>query len=125
MTAAAASSSEPLPLRLMIVDNDAAVIELLLLDMGLEGHDVVATAADGEDALRACEETQPDVAVVDVRLGAGIDGLEVARRLRRPGLRVVIHTNYVTPSVVDAAGAAGAVVVEKGSLSALRRAVRG
>lgn len=55
----------------------------------------------------------------------GINGLEVARRVRRPGLRIIVFTNYVTPDVVKAATAAGATVIEKGSLYALRRAVEG
>lgn len=109
----------------MVVDNDAAVLELLLLDLRLEGHDVVATAASGEDALRACAEWQPEVLVVDLRLGPGIDGLEVVRRLGRPRPRVVLYTNYVTPAVVHEARALGATVVEKGGLHALRRAIRG
>lgn len=112
-------------LRLVIVDNDAAVLELLVLDLGLEGHDVVATAADGEEALRVCAEFKPDVLIVDLRLGQGIDGLEVAHRLDRPAPRVVLHTNYVTPAVVEAAQAAGVAVIEKGSLRALRRAISG
>ena len=111
-------------LRVVVIDNDAAVLELLALDMRLEGHDVVALAATGEDGLAACARCQPDVLVADLRLGAGIDGLEVARRAP-PGPRVVLHTNYVSSPLVDAATKAGAVVVEKGSLGALRRAVRG
>jgi CheY-like chemotaxis protein len=110
---------------LVVVDNDAAVLELLLLDLGLEGHHVVATAADGEEALRVCAEFKPDVLIVDLRLGPGIDGLEVAHRLDQPGPRVVLHTNYVTPAVVEAAHAAGVAVIEKGSLRALRRAING
>ena len=120
--AAAASAGA---LRLVVVDNDAAVLELLLLDLRLEGYDVVATAANGDDAVRVCEEFKPEVVVVDLRLGPGIDGLEVARRLVRPRPRIVLYTNYVTPAVVAAAQAAGATVVEKGSLAALRRAIRG
>lgn len=112
-------------LRLVVVDNDEAVLELLLLDLRLEGHDVVATAMDGESALSACEENHPDVLVVDLRLGPGINGLEVARRVRRTDLRVIVYTNYVTPDVVKEATEAGATVIEKGSLSALRRAVEG
>lgn len=112
------------PRRVVIVDNDVAVIELLMLDLRLEGHDVVATAANGEEAVRACVESDPDVVVVDLRLGDGIDGLEVARRVARPGRRLVLHTNYVNPAVVRAAEQAGAIVVEKGSLAALRRAVQ-
>ena len=110
-------------LRLVIVDNDEAVLELLLLDLRLEGHEIMATAMDGDGALRACAEHAPDVLVVDLRLGPGINGLEVARRVRRSGLRVVLHTNYVTPDVVRSASQAGAIVIEKGNLHALRRAV--
>jgi CheY-like chemotaxis protein len=73
--------------------------------------------------VRACQELAPEVLVVDLRLGPGIDGLEVARRVARPGLHIVLHTNYVNAAVVDEARQAGVVLVEKGSLSSLRRAV--
>ena len=109
----------------MIVDNDEAVLALLLLDLRLEGHEIVATAMDGDSAVLACEEHQPDVLVVDLRLGPGINGLEVAERVRRDGLRIVLHTNYVTPAVVESAKRSGTIVIEKGSLNALRRAVEG
>jgi CheY-like chemotaxis protein len=110
-------------LRLVIVDNDAAVLELLDLDMRLEGHDVVALALNGLDGLAACDAHHPETLIVDLRLGPGINGLEVARRARRPGLRIVLYTNYVTSRVVDEATAAGVTVVEKGNLYALREAV--
>ena len=113
------------PLRLVIVDNDQAVLDLLLLDLRLEGHDILATAMDGDTAVQMCEEHQPDVLVVDLRLGPGIDGLGVAERVRRDGLRIVLHTNYVNPQVVKRAKDLGVTVVEKGSLNALRRAVEG
>ena len=112
-------------LRLVIVDNDEAVLDLLNLDMGLEGHDVVATALNGADGLAAVDANAPDTLIVDLRLGPGINGLEVARRVRRPGLRVVLYTNYVTPGVVNEATDVGATVVEKGNLYALRKAVVG
>ena len=94
-------------LRLVIVDNDEAVLELLRLDLRLEGHEIVASAVDGNGALRACAENSPDVLVVDLRLGPGINGLEVAERVRRPGMRVVLYTNYVTSDVVTSATHAG------------------
>ena len=114
-----------MPLRVVVLDNDPAVLELLELDMRLEGHHVVAVVETGEDALRACAELSPDVLVADLRLGPGISGLDVVQRAPRPGPRLVLHTNYVTRQLVDDATKAGAIVVEKGSLSALRRAVRG
>lgn len=113
------------PRRLVIVDNDQAVLDLLLLDLRLEGHEILATAMDGDSAVRVCEAQRPEVLVVDLRLGPGIDGLGVAERVRRDGLRIVLHTNYVNPTVVKRAQELGVMVVEKGSLHALRRAVEG
>jgi CheY-like chemotaxis protein len=111
--------------RLVIVDNDEAVLALLILDLRLEGHEIAATAMDGDAAVAAVEEHRPDVLVVDLRLGPGMNGLDVAERVRRDGLRIVLHTNYVTPEVVRSATKLGVVVIEKGSLGALRRAVVG
>lgn len=111
------------PVRLVVVDNDAAVIDLLTLDLRLEGHDVVAVADDAESAISACAEFDPDVVIVDLKLGKGPDGIEVARQVARPRRRVILHTNYVSAAVIQRADAVGAVVVEKGSLRALRRAV--
>ena len=50
-------------LRVVLIDNDVAVLELLALDMRLEGHRVVATATTGEEGLRACTQREPDVLV--------------------------------------------------------------
>ena len=112
-------------LRILIVDNDQAVLDLLLLDLRLEGHEVVASALNGEDALELYDKHQPQVVVVDFRLGRGINGIEVARRLQDTPARVVLFTNYITPDVIADATAVGAPVIEKGNLHALRRAIAG
>ena len=109
--------------RLVVVDNDEAVLRLLKLDLGLEGHDIVATGMDGESGLQACAEAHPDVLVVDLRLGSGIDGIDVAQKLEGSGIRVIVYTNYITAQVVKSAASVGATVIEKGNLSALRRAI--
>lgn len=46
-----------------------------------EGFDVIGDAGDGESALTAVEQLHPDNVLVDVHLGDGIDGFELARRL--------------------------------------------
>ena len=112
-------------MRLVLVDNDQAALDLIELDLRLEGHDIVATATTGEAALELCAVHRPDVLVVDFRLGPGINGLDVVRQLAAGGPRAVLFTNYVNPSLVVDAASAGAVVVEKGNLNALRRAVAG
>ena len=79
----------------------------------------------GDDAVRVCEAHHPDVLVVDLRLGRGIDGLEVAGHVIAPDVRVVLFTNYITPAVIARARDLGVALVEKGNLTALRRAVKG
>ena len=111
--------------RLVLVDNDEGALELINLDLGLEGHDVVATARDGESAVAACARTQPEVLVVDYRMPPGIDGIEVARRVLAAGTAgaVIIYSNYLDPKKEAAAEAAGARWLTKGQLAALRAAV--
>ena len=110
-------------MRLVLVDNDQAALDLIELDLRLEGHEIVATATTGEAAIELCAAHRPDVLVVDFRLGPGINGIDVIRAIGPDGPRAVLFTNYVNPATVADAGRAGAVVVEKGNLNALRRAV--
>lgn len=110
---------------MVIADNDATALELAELDLGLEGHEIVATAVDGQSAIEACEQHRPDVLVVDYRMPPGVNGLDVALRVIAEGLagRVVLHTNYEDAAVRRVAAEAGARFVRKGNLDALRAAV--
>jgi len=64
---------------LIVEDNDDAR-HMLEAALALDGHQVHA-ASDGESGLVLAERSPPDVALIDIRL-PGIDGYEVARRLR-------------------------------------------
>ncbi|MBB6096692.1 DNA-binding response OmpR family regulator [Deinobacterium chartae] len=66
--------------RLLVVDDEPQILELLELALSLEGYEVV-TAPSGEVALEAAVTRQPDLIVLDVILG-GMDGFETAQRLR-------------------------------------------
>ena len=111
--------------RVVVVDNDPEALALLELDLGLEGHDIVGTAKDGETALDVVAATSPDVVVLDFRMPPGIDGLEVARRLRRrsPDVRLVLYSSHVRDELVDEAERLGVPYLRKGDLAALRRLV--
>jgi CheY-like chemotaxis protein len=112
-------------LRVVVVDNDHAALELVVTDLRLEGHDVVGTALDGSSALELCRSLHPDVVVLDHRMPPGPHGLEVAQRLATevPDVRVIVFTNYQEPELVADVEAAGATYLPKGNLRALRRAV--
>ena len=114
-------------MRVVVCDNDPVALDLVSMDLRLEGHDIVATAIDGEQAVAVCAEHRPDVLVVDLRMPPGCTGVEAARRARltQPDLRVVIHTNHLDGAALAAAKEHGFAYVLKAELRALRRAVTG
>ncbi|WP_280726170.1 response regulator transcription factor [Kitasatospora sp. MAA4] len=69
------------PLRLLVVDDEQALAELLSMALRYEGWEV-RTAHDGMSALRLAREFKPDAVVLDVML-PDIDGLQVLYGLRR------------------------------------------
>jgi len=68
------------PVRVLVVDDEATLSELLAMALRYEGWEV-RSAADGSSAVRAAREFRPDAVVLDVML-PDFDGLEVLRRLR-------------------------------------------
>jgi two-component system OmpR family response regulator len=71
------------PARLLVVDDEATILELLAGSLRFAGFDV-ATAATGAQALRAAAASHPDLILLDVMMPHG-DGFEVARRIRAGG----------------------------------------
>jgi DNA-binding response OmpR family regulator len=77
--------------RVLVVDDDPTVREVVLSYLRAEAYDV-AEAADGETALSMVAHERPDLVVLDVML-PGVDGLEVCRRIRASGdLPVILLT---------------------------------
>jgi CheY-like chemotaxis protein len=71
--------------RVLLVDDDPAMLRLLEVNFRLEGF-VVESATRGEEALAMAEATPPAAVLLD-RMMPGMDGMEVCRRLRSlPGL---------------------------------------
>ncbi len=66
---------------LLIVDDHAAFRTYARSMLAADGYDVVGDVADGESAVAAAEQLEPDAVLLDIQLGSGIDGFEVARRL--------------------------------------------
>lgn len=69
--------------RLLVVDDEPNILELLAATLRFSGF-TVASAADGRAALTTARSFNPDLVVLDVMM-PGIDGFEVARRLRASG----------------------------------------
>jgi two-component system, OmpR family, response regulator len=81
MRAVVTGSSEPG--RLLVVDDEATILELLSGSLRQAGFEV-ATAASGAEAVRAAASWRPDLVLLDVMMPDG-DGFEVVRRIRSGG----------------------------------------
>jgi two-component system, OmpR family, response regulator MprA len=66
--------------RVLVVEDDEAIADVLRRSLRAEGHEV-KSAGDGAEALTAAEQFSPDLVVLDLGLPR-LDGIEVLRRLR-------------------------------------------
>ncbi|MGO9500396.1 MAG: response regulator transcription factor [Streptosporangiaceae bacterium] len=74
--------------RLLVVDDEPVILELLAGALRFAGFDVL-TAATGAEALRAAAVGQPDLILLDVMM-PGCDGFEVIRRIHDSGPRIPV-----------------------------------
>ena len=83
MTAATPSETKP-EARVLVVDDEANIVELLSVSLKFQGFEV-STATNGAQALDRARESRPDAVILDVMM-PGMDGFGVLRRLRADGI---------------------------------------
>ena len=94
--------------RILLIEDNEDARHMLHMLLTLAGHEV-DSAADGPSGLERAAVSPPDIAVIDLGL-PGVDGYEVARRLRAgggDGLGLIALTGYGQPADRQAAIAAG------------------
>lgn len=68
--------------QILVVEDQRAVAGALKMRLRGLGYDVTAIARDGFEAIEKAAELHPDLILMDVRLGEGMDGIEAAQRIR-------------------------------------------
>jgi DNA-binding NarL/FixJ family response regulator len=76
--------------KILIVDDDQTTASVMQLYVSNLGYEVVGTAADGKTAINMCRELAPDLLLMDIYLGKGLDGIDSAE---------IIHKHFKIPIV--------------------------
>ncbi|WP_458116072.1 response regulator [Arthrobacter sp. D2-10] len=100
-------------MRILLIDDHDVVRAGLRAILGTQSDiEVVGEAANGADGVRQALALQPDVVLMDLAIGAGMDGIEATRRITAdaPAIRILVFTTYDSDAdivrVIDA-GATG------------------
>ena len=108
-------------IRILLADDDRLIRSTLAMGLRAAGYDVLE-AGDGDQALRVCKASPPDLAILDVRM-PGLCGIELAKRLKAetyvPFLFLSAYGDDDTVSQGVAQGALGYLVKPLGMSSML------
>lgn len=93
----------------MIVEDEALLAMELESEIEAAGHEVVALAADSEEAIHLATSHTPDFAFVDIQLLDGPTGIDVGQFLASRGVSYVFVSGNLKRIPADFAGALGAI----------------
>lgn len=100
-----------LPARILVVEDEKLISKSLQLQLGSLGYAIAGAASSGEDAVRQAIERQPDLILMDIHLGDGIDGVEAANLIRKeidvPIIFLTAHSDDATLKRAKLAGPHG------------------
>jgi response regulator NasT len=93
-------------LRILIADDESIRLLSLRAQLAALGHRVVAEASTGEEAVALAVSTQPDLAILDIKMPL-VDGIEAAERITqaRP-IPIILLTAYSEAQLVERAAQA-------------------
>jgi DNA-binding NarL/FixJ family response regulator len=99
------------PIRVLTVDDHQILrggIKFLLL--AFDDIELVGEAGNGDEAVRLCENLQPDVVLMDLMM-IGMNGAEVTKVIRKkyPKIQVLILTSFLDKGLIQKAMQAGAI----------------
>lgn len=94
------------PLRILIADDESIRLLSLRAQLTALGHQVVAEATTGAEAVALAQQTQPDLAILDIKMPV-MDGIEAAERITqaRP-IPIILLTAYSESQLVERAARA-------------------
>lgn len=88
-------------LKVLVVEDDPMIADSVQDILGILKHEVVGVAENAEDAIKICNEKQPDLALLDIQIGGDIDGVQLAE---------LINQNFEIPFIFTTAFADGETI---------------
>jgi CheY-like chemotaxis protein len=93
------------PLRIAIAEDNWFIAEYLCGELAALGHAIVGRARTGEELIDLVAHERPDLALADVRLAGGSDGLAAAKEVQeRFDVPAIAATGHLTAAEAEAAG---------------------
>lgn len=91
------------PLRVMVVEDDSFSRATLKAALQLQGIEVIHDTSNIASAIKISRTSSPDAAVIDLDLGVGPNGIDLAIGLRKsnPTIGIVLLTGFVDPRLLD------------------------
>ena len=94
------------PLRILIADDESIRLMSLRKQLAALGHRVIAEASNGEEAVALAAATQPDLAILDIKMPV-TDGIEAAQQITRVRpIPIILLTAYNEAELVERAAQA-------------------
>ena len=89
--------------KVLIVEDDGLTRSSVASALKLAGLNVIGEANSASTAMKVARERNPDLAILDLDLGAGPNGADIAVALRRlnPAIGIVILTTYDSPRLIS------------------------
>lgn len=108
--------------RVLVVEDDSFMRSMIISALQMQDMDVVAESQSAAFAMKAASTIRPDVAILDLNLGTGPTGIDLAIALRKvlPKLGIVLLTSYEDPRLHRPnlpQLPAGSVYLKKGNVS--------
>jgi CheY-like chemotaxis protein len=110
--------------KVLIVEDDLLLADLLQEMLELDGYTVTAIARTKQEAIAAASECKPDCAVVDVQLANGDRGTEVAALLQAMGNVKILFSTGNDPRPGLTAGSGSGIMAKPYSVGDVGRALR-
>lgn len=92
--------------KLLILENDAFASSFMKINLLKEGFKSIEIAETASTAMQLFRELKPDTCLLDIEIGPGPNGIDVARAMRRlnPHVGIVFLTSVQDPRLIDLKG---------------------